>query len=160
MFILFDFVIHNPAHVETDTNLRLLDTAAGYYGRLQYATGGSFPSMIMSGFAHIAADFVRRTRAENNKLASASGTASRIVPILTEMSMPAPIPWDAPISEDAHQSNAIGSGQAYCVQTGISAEPLFYPVVEGDAMMSDDLLAGFNFTNFFDTTLPDFAPQG
>lgn len=57
MLTLFDFVIHNPTHAETNTNLRILDTAAGYYLRLQHATGGSFPSMVMSGLARIAADF-------------------------------------------------------------------------------------------------------
>lgn len=65
LFILFDFVIHNPSHPETETNLSLLDTAAGYFGRLQYATGGSFPAFLMSGFSQIASDFVRQAQGKD-----------------------------------------------------------------------------------------------
>lgn len=59
LFILFDFVVHNPSHPETSTNLALLDVAGGYFSRLEYATGGSLPSSILSDFAHIARQFVR-----------------------------------------------------------------------------------------------------
>lgn len=59
LFILFDFVVHNPSHPETNTNLALLDVAAGYFSRLEYATGGSLPSSLLSDFAHIARQFVR-----------------------------------------------------------------------------------------------------
>lgn len=166
MLILFDFVIHNPTHAETDTNLRLLDTAAGYYGRLQYATGGSFPSMVMSGFAHIAADFVRRTRSENNVPASSEmnnpveqfeaddrGAASVSIPIRPSVSsLPAPVDVDF----DSLQT----LGPSYIgMQPGISPEPLFYPIAEGDFMINDDLLGGFNFTNLFDPMVPDYQSQ-
>lgn len=59
LFILFDFVVHNPFHPETNTNLALLDVAAGYFSRLEYATGGSLPASLLSDFAHIARQFVR-----------------------------------------------------------------------------------------------------
>lgn len=59
LFILFDFVVHNLSHPETSTNLALLDVAGGYFSRLEYATGGSLPSSILSDFAHIARQFVR-----------------------------------------------------------------------------------------------------
>lgn len=59
MFVLFDMVIHKPSHPETETNLALLDTLAGYFGRFDYATGGSIPCRLFAGFAHIANDFVR-----------------------------------------------------------------------------------------------------
>lgn len=59
MFVLFDMVIQKPTHPETQTNLALLDTVAGYFSRFDYATGGSIPSSLFSGFAHIANQFVR-----------------------------------------------------------------------------------------------------
>lgn len=59
MFVLFDMVIHKPSHPDTETNLALLDTLAGYFGRFDYATGGSIPCRLFAGFAHIANDFVR-----------------------------------------------------------------------------------------------------
>ncbi|KAH8200581.1 hypothetical protein TruAng_005233 [Truncatella angustata] len=159
MFILFDFVVHNPSHAETDTNLRLLDTAAGYYGRLQYATGGTFPSMVMSGFAHIAADFVRRIRTEHDVPMSRPG--GRQFQDMANIALPVPTPYDAPAPDVSNSTNMVTgtvctSGPIFTVHSDITPEPLFYPVAEGDLFMNDDLLAGFNFTNFFDTTLPGF----
>lgn len=60
MFVIFDFVIYNPVHPETDFNLALLDLAAGYFSRLEFATGSSFPTSHLSGFAHIANEYVRK----------------------------------------------------------------------------------------------------
>jgi hypothetical protein len=62
MFILFDLVVHNPSHPETELNLSLLDMAAGYFGRFDYATSGGIPASLLSGFAHIANQFVRESR--------------------------------------------------------------------------------------------------
>ncbi|KAF2963346.1 hypothetical protein GQX73_g10232 [Xylaria multiplex] len=39
VLILFDFIIHNPSHHDTDSDLALLDKAAGYFGRLQTHNG-------------------------------------------------------------------------------------------------------------------------
>lgn len=58
LFVLFDFVIHNPIHHETKSNLALLDVATGYFSRLEYATEGSLPSSILAEFSHIARQFV------------------------------------------------------------------------------------------------------
>lgn len=59
MFILFDFVIHNPAHPETSSNLALLEVAGGHFSRLEYVTGGSLPSSILAQFAYLARTYVR-----------------------------------------------------------------------------------------------------
>lgn len=59
LFILFDFVVHNPSHPETQSNLSLLGIAAGYFYRLEYASGGSLPSSLLSDFAHIARQYVQ-----------------------------------------------------------------------------------------------------
>ena len=59
LFILFDFVVHNPTHPETKSNLSLLGVAAGYFCRLEYASGGSLPSSLLSEFAHIARQYVQ-----------------------------------------------------------------------------------------------------
>ncbi|KAG6354379.1 hypothetical protein INS49_004396 [Diaporthe citri] len=59
MFVLFDMVIHKPSHPETEINLALLDTVVGYFGRFDYATAGSIPCGLFSGFSHIANQFVR-----------------------------------------------------------------------------------------------------
>jgi hypothetical protein len=59
MFLLFDMVIQRPTHQETEIDLALLDTLAGYFSRFDYATGGSAPCSLFSGFAYIANQFVR-----------------------------------------------------------------------------------------------------
>lgn len=75
LFILFDFVVHNPNHRETRSNLALLDVAAGYFSRLEYATGGSLPSSLLSDFAHIARQFVRDVQSRNSN--GGQGTTTR-----------------------------------------------------------------------------------
>lgn len=75
MFILFDLVVHNPAHPETELNLSLLDMAAGYFGRFDYATNGAVPASLLSGFAHIANHFVKETREQRNNPASRQVTS-------------------------------------------------------------------------------------
>ncbi|KAL1629747.1 hypothetical protein SLS56_005270 [Neofusicoccum ribis] len=59
LFILFDFVIHNPGHAETKVNLAFLDVAAGHFSRLEFASGGSLPSSLLSEFTHIARQHVQ-----------------------------------------------------------------------------------------------------
>lgn len=74
LFILFDFVVHNPNHRETRSNLALLDVAAGYFSRLEYATGGSLPSSLLSDFAHIARHFVRDVQSRNSNSSQGATT--------------------------------------------------------------------------------------
>ncbi|CAG9952318.1 unnamed protein product [Clonostachys rosea f. rosea IK726] len=57
VFILFDFVIHNPYHRESRTNLSLLDSAAGYFSLVSLASDRAMPSTIMSEFAEIAREY-------------------------------------------------------------------------------------------------------
>lgn len=161
MLILFDFVIHNPTHIETDTNLKILDTAAGFFGRIQYATGGSFPSMIMSGFAHIASDYVRRTRAGNSPStppanstsmsgqSAASSIAASVPPSIPSFATSAGLP-------DVGINGLPRSGQTQTSEVYNPYGPLFYPIEEGDYMMDNDLFAGLNFANFFDPVVPEY----
>lgn len=67
LFILFDFVVHNPTHPETKSNLSLLGIVAGYFCRLEYASRGSLPSSLLSNFAGIARQYVDDLEA-NGKL--------------------------------------------------------------------------------------------
>ncbi|KAF2179589.1 hypothetical protein K469DRAFT_730588 [Zopfia rhizophila CBS 207.26] len=57
LFILFDFVVHNPTHPETRACLAYLDIAAGYFSRLEFASGGSCPSSLLSEFTYIARQY-------------------------------------------------------------------------------------------------------
>lgn len=59
LLILFDLVIHNPTHAETQANLNLLEAAAGYFSSLEYATDGNLPCSMMVEFAYIARSFIQ-----------------------------------------------------------------------------------------------------
>lgn len=57
LFILFDFIIHNPAHVDAGSSLVLLESVTGYFSALEYATGGYLPGSMLIRFASIAREF-------------------------------------------------------------------------------------------------------
>ncbi|KAJ5301515.1 hypothetical protein N7508_006378 [Penicillium antarcticum] len=59
MFILFDFVVHNPRHAETRDNLALLEVAAGHFSLQEYKSRGVMPSSLVGEFSHIARQYVR-----------------------------------------------------------------------------------------------------
>ncbi|QKX53732.1 uncharacterized protein TRUGW13939_00812 [Talaromyces rugulosus] len=62
MFTLFDFVIHNPEDEKTAGNLSLLGIAAGYFCRLEYASGGALKTSVLSDISHIARDYIHDTK--------------------------------------------------------------------------------------------------
>ena len=88
LFILFDFVVHNPAHPETKSNLSLLGVAAGYFCRLEYASKGSLPSSLLSDFAAIARQYVDDLEASANTHAEVPDVANvEPVPMQTQTTM-------------------------------------------------------------------------
>ncbi|GJC90080.1 putative transcriptional regulatory protein C530.05 [Colletotrichum liriopes] len=58
LFILFDFVIHNPEHPGTEENLALLDVVGGHFGFIDVVSKGALPGSIISEFAGIARRYV------------------------------------------------------------------------------------------------------
>ncbi|KAM0276299.1 hypothetical protein ACHAQH_006888 [Verticillium albo-atrum] len=64
LFILFDFVIHNPLHRETRANLALLDTIAGYFSMIDFASKGALPGSVIPEFAQIAREYFVKVQAE------------------------------------------------------------------------------------------------
>ncbi|KAL2867584.1 fungal specific transcription factor domain-containing protein [Aspergillus lucknowensis] len=58
-FILFDFIVHHPAHPDTTRNLSLLSTVGAYFCHLDYISGGTIPISLLSDMASIARDYVR-----------------------------------------------------------------------------------------------------
>jgi hypothetical protein len=70
MFILFESVVRDPTHNESNHNLLFLDMAAGYFGRLEYESGGSLEGSIFSEFTFLARDFVRKEQKINRSVDS------------------------------------------------------------------------------------------
>ncbi|KAF4976125.1 hypothetical protein FZEAL_7144 [Fusarium zealandicum] len=62
LFILFDFIIHNPRHTRTEENLVLLDTVSRYFAIVDSISRGALPGSIISEFASIARQFVSSSR--------------------------------------------------------------------------------------------------
>jgi hypothetical protein len=60
MFIIFDFVIQNPLHPETKTNLSYLDIIAAHFARLDLAAQGTLHDAKVAEFTSIARLYVER----------------------------------------------------------------------------------------------------
>ncbi|KAH7308924.1 hypothetical protein B0I35DRAFT_440994 [Stachybotrys elegans] len=58
MFIIFDFVIHNPLHAETRKNLSYLDIVAAHYARLDLLAQGTIHDAKVVEFTSIARLYV------------------------------------------------------------------------------------------------------
>lgn len=59
MFVLFDFVVHNPTHIETRRNLSYLDIVAAYFSRLELASHGQVKGSVIAEFALVARQCVQ-----------------------------------------------------------------------------------------------------
>ncbi|KOC09982.1 cell surface receptor/MFS transporter (FLVCR) [Aspergillus flavus AF70] len=57
LFILFDLVVHYPAHPDARSNLVLLESVTGYFSALEYATSGYLPGSMLIQFASIVRTF-------------------------------------------------------------------------------------------------------
>jgi hypothetical protein len=71
LFILFDFVVHNPAHPETRQNLILLDIVSGHFSLLEHTSSGALPGNYLSRFGTMA-------RLYTEKFSSQLGNTMRI----------------------------------------------------------------------------------
>ncbi|KAL1982398.1 hypothetical protein VTN96DRAFT_1368 [Rasamsonia emersonii] len=159
LFILFDFVVHNPSHPETNTNLALLDVAAGYFSRLEYATGGSLPSSLLSDFAHIARQFVRDVQSGKRVVTTDAPSGGQYntkdfdrLPE-TQQDVGFFPPQMGPTQQMPMQGQ-VGNGVA-----APFTEQLFYPTTDLQPLMGGEVPAGFDITNLFDVVIPDFMTQ-
>ena len=67
MFIIFDFVIKNPLHSETKTNLSYLDIVAAHFARLDLASKGTLHDAKVSEFTAIARLYVDSFTTDHNR---------------------------------------------------------------------------------------------
>ncbi|EXJ56385.1 uncharacterized protein A1O5_12652, partial [Cladophialophora psammophila CBS 110553] len=82
MFILFDFVVQNPSHHETRTNISYLDIVAAHFARLDLASQGAIRGLTVAEFAAVAKQFVneRVGNREEEIYPPAVGLSTRILP--------------------------------------------------------------------------------
>ncbi|KAM9875304.1 hypothetical protein VDGE_00668 [Verticillium dahliae] len=79
LFVVFDFVIHSPLHVNTPSHLALLDMAGGHFSRIEYRSQGYLPGSLISEFAHIARDYVNDAHQKQEARATQAQTLPEIV---------------------------------------------------------------------------------
>jgi hypothetical protein len=150
LFILFDFVIHNPTHHETKNNLALLDVVTGYFSRLEYATEGSLPSSILAEFSHIARQFVNEIQSSKSHDMQVAGLSSgsnhQQIPTVDSSASSLLHPYNASDPSFIHDS-------------------LFYPDTGFDALdHGHGISPGFNIMDIFDfnsnwLTVPEPNPS-
>jgi len=70
MFIVFDFVIHNPLHAETKKNLSYLDIVAAHYARLDLLAQGTIHDAKVAEFTSIARLYVETLTGDQANTAS------------------------------------------------------------------------------------------
>jgi hypothetical protein len=70
MFIVFDFVVHNPLHAETRKNLSYLDIVAAHYARLDLLAQGTIHDAKVAEFTSIARLYVESLTGEQANMAS------------------------------------------------------------------------------------------
>ncbi|KAG7117577.1 ABC-transporter-regulating transcription factor like protein [Verticillium longisporum] len=79
LFVVFDFVIHSPLHVNTPSHLALLDMAGGHFSRIEYRSQGYLPGSLISEFAHIAREYVNDAHQKQEARATQAQTLPEIV---------------------------------------------------------------------------------
>ncbi|KAI9834090.1 MAG: hypothetical protein M1819_003375 [Sarea resinae] len=152
LFILFDLVVHNPTHPETNNNLALLDVASGHFSRLEYASSGSLPGSLVAEFAHIARQYVRDIQlaeyAKENSGAADMATGGSTTP--SGMSAMTPQRMDP--------ATGFGINQA---QFPLPSPPggLFFPMIDDPNYMPDGgFPMGIDVMNLFDLAIPGLDP--
>ncbi|KAI9927059.1 hypothetical protein MW887_003441 [Aspergillus wentii] len=146
LFILFDLVIHNPTHNETSSNLALLEVVGGHFSRLEYSTGGSVPSSILSEFAYIARTFVRNYRSGQHRQNTVPDSMGSMVSNDTLQNHQNILNTNIPML----QNQVSGQPPIIAAQDHTS---LFLPTF--DTMPTDDgSFTGFNVTDLFGGVVP------
>ncbi|KAF2009635.1 hypothetical protein BU24DRAFT_428537 [Aaosphaeria arxii CBS 175.79] len=141
LFILFDFVVHNPTHTETSRNLSLLGVLVGYFSRLELASCGSIPTALLFDFVQIAREYVQKVDSEQNAKA-----ASAISGHPHQESQQSPV--ERQILEQVDSSElafggAIGSDQSLWDATNVMADDFYYPMDEALPMVEGMFATGF-----------------
>lgn len=150
LFILFDFVVHNPTHSETKSNLSLLGVVAGYFCRLEYASRGSLPSSLLSEFAAIARQYV-------DDLETSANTRTEV----RDLANIEPLPMKSTVAsmKSQHPSSSVNSSFSYTEALAIdppSAESLSYPINDMSLSMVGGLPEHLDIVDLFDNIMVDY----
>nr|XP_001391078.2 hypothetical protein ANI_1_628054 [Aspergillus niger CBS 513.88] len=161
LFILFDFVIHNPMHPETRNNLSLLDVAAGHFSLLEYKSGGFVPASLLTEFAHIARQYVRDYRRKQQQQQGKGGAEPCELDLSnTESTLVAEVSEQLAQTNSPSNNSDIGLQDAIMEPLGLR-DYLYYPVTADTTThgnLPDDMVASsFNIQSLFGFVVPEFG---
>ncbi|KAK0620623.1 hypothetical protein B0T14DRAFT_234895 [Immersiella caudata] len=149
LFILFDFVVHNPRHRDTQENLILLDTAAAHFRLIDAASHGIIPGNTIAEFAGIARKYA------TTSIQATSVSRAREPPVgnpsATSVPQIAPLPMSNDFGLTKLQLTAVNSNSTQESQT---AEYLNYPTT--DTMLEADTSLG-DLKSLFGWVFPDWG---
>ncbi|KAL2850203.1 hypothetical protein BJY01DRAFT_210189 [Aspergillus pseudoustus] len=142
-FILFDFIVHHPAHQETAGTLSLLSAVAAYFCHLDYTSSGMMPVSLLSDMASMARDYVRDSK-------SYSSSPDRTI---DNKPSPAGISQQASVSSTQQPleplAHASGSASAPLEDILGIANPPSGGVDGVDWSMLDSIAGGIDFMDLF-----------
>ncbi|KAE8331069.1 cytochrome P450 [Aspergillus sergii] len=152
LFLLFDFIIHNPTHSETKTNLAMLDIVSGHFALVEHASNGSLPCSLVSEFAHIARQHVRDVN-------GGRGPGEIIDAPLTPTQRPFRGHIKTGSDVDNQRPHVELSGEfepnKHTENVGEPADNLYYPAMDASFDFgSDPLLPGIDLRTLFGSVMP------
>ncbi|KAH6688978.1 hypothetical protein F5X68DRAFT_254799 [Plectosphaerella plurivora] len=148
LFVLFDMVIQDGGvrtH-ETQTNLALLDMAAGHFSRIEYASGGTLPGSLIAEFAHVARDYI-------------NGKPRDGLPIETETRAD---PADDPLTTlPPEQAVSLASVDQATTTANWSfmPQPEAMPTLDNGLQMTGEYGVGTDVMDLFNYFVPDLDPM-
>ncbi|EAW15389.1 uncharacterized protein NFIA_047240 [Aspergillus fischeri NRRL 181] len=105
LMILFDLVIHNPQHPETNLSLALLDIASGHFSRIEVASKAALPGSLIAEFAHLARQYVSDIRGARDRQRAGATAEQRSAEAATNASFE---PCHPPGTSDETYSTNVG----------------------------------------------------
>ncbi|KIW94661.1 uncharacterized protein Z519_04638 [Cladophialophora bantiana CBS 173.52] len=171
LFVLFDFIVHNPNHPETASNLALLHVAGGHFSQIDYASGGALPGSMITEFAFIAAEYTRDVQNRGSKSESSLKQQSTLSsalswPVLPLNSGPNPAGYsNVPLVGSMVASSQVQDNLDQAFQqlpilqdsantSSGSMEHLTYPINNHSNYVQDDISMGTNIMDLFGLTVP------
>jgi hypothetical protein len=123
MFIIFDFVIHNPLHAETKKNLSYLDIVAAHFARLDLLAQGTIHDAKVAEFTSIARLYVETLSRDQANTASdttiAGPSLRRVLPVDSNLAMQRS---DLLSQYDFEQLSATDSNDLVCWFSSLSSK--------------------------------------
>jgi hypothetical protein len=110
LFILFDFVVHNPRHRDTQENLVLLDTAAAHFRLIDTTSHGIIPGNTIAEFAGIARKYATTSIQASSLSRAREPTLSN--PSTTSVPLTAPRPMSNDFDFTKLQLAAVSSNSS------------------------------------------------